>query len=109
MRMNPASSRSSPASSRSAEVLPEPLSPTSTVVLPALAWNAMSSENEPRCLPRWVSSTEDQRSEPSGAEPDGEQDGEGEQQQQDREGDGRVEVALEGEVHGQRHGLSDAG
>ena len=68
----------------------------------------MSSVNEPRCLTRWVSSTEASAGGRWG-QPEGEQHGEGDTEQQDREGDRRVEVALEGEIHGQRHRLSDAG
>src|SRR5882724_1288352 len=86
----PASSRSRPASSRRTEVLPAPLSPTTTVVLPAGASKATSSANAPRRLARRASSTGGERGEARGGEPDREQHGEGDEQQQDRQRDGRI-------------------
>src|SRR6266511_2145245 len=107
--MTPSSRRSRPASRRSTEVLPAPLSPTRTVVLPAWAWKATSSANASRRLARRASSTGGERSEPQRSEPDEEQHGERDEQQEDRERDGRVQIALERQVDRQRHGLRDSG
>src|SRR3954453_9662811 len=105
----PRSSRSRPATSRSTVVLPAPLSPTRTVVLPGSAWKAMSSWNSPRRLPRSASSTDRQTGEARRYQPNAEEHGEGDGQQEHREDDGRLHIALQRQGYRERHRLGDAG